>query len=272
MFNHNGKLVSEITLTPTENYFPVFDNPPIQECIRIEQGKILLWEAHYFQIMGNMRLLRMDIPDHFSLEYLSTQILDTYNATPKESSAIATIYIYKTRAIHSQNTTSNVSFCIKIESGSSFFSQEREYTLGLYPENIIPVQNPFFAISSSSHDLTSIAKTFMFENNYDDCLLLNSDKNVARAVLGNLFIREGKVIKTPSFAEGGIKNAFREYFIDKIRELGYTIEETSVTLFEVQKAEEAFVISTKNGLKSIHHYLKNSYSVEVVNLLSKVSF
>ena len=47
------------------------------ETIRVVQGKILFWEEHYFRLMASMRILRMEIPMNFTLEYLQEEIYKT---------------------------------------------------------------------------------------------------------------------------------------------------------------------------------------------------
>ncbi len=40
-------------------------------------GKILFWEDHYFRLMASMRIMRMEIPMNFTMEFLEAQILET---------------------------------------------------------------------------------------------------------------------------------------------------------------------------------------------------
>jgi branched-chain amino acid aminotransferase len=39
--------------------------------------KIFFWEDHYFRLMASMRIMRMDIPMDFTMEFLEAQILKT---------------------------------------------------------------------------------------------------------------------------------------------------------------------------------------------------
>ena len=38
----------------------------ITEKFRVEHGRIIFWEAHYFRLMAAMRIMRMDIPMSFT--------------------------------------------------------------------------------------------------------------------------------------------------------------------------------------------------------------
>lgn len=39
----------------------------IVENIRVEAGKLIFWELHYFKMMASMRILRMEIPMSFTM-------------------------------------------------------------------------------------------------------------------------------------------------------------------------------------------------------------
>src|SRR5690606_2951162 len=50
------------------------------ETLKVVHGKILFWEDHYFRLMASMRILRMDIPMAFTMEYLEEEVLKTVSA------------------------------------------------------------------------------------------------------------------------------------------------------------------------------------------------
>ena len=77
------------------------------------------------------------------------------------------------------------------------------------------------------------------ENDLDNCILLNERKGVVEATNGNIFIIKNKVIKTPALTEGCIKGVLRKKIIEIVeKHPEYTIEETTISPFEIQKADE----------------------------------
>ena len=44
------------------------------ETLRVSAGKIFFWEDHYFRLMASMRILRMEIPMNFTLEFLEEEV------------------------------------------------------------------------------------------------------------------------------------------------------------------------------------------------------
>ena len=58
------------------------------ETIKGVNGQLFFWEDHYFRLMASMRILRMDIPMHFSMEFLEEEIKKTIRAADLVSSPL----------------------------------------------------------------------------------------------------------------------------------------------------------------------------------------
>lgn len=87
-----------------------------------------------------------------------------------------------------------------------------------------------------------VGSIFAHENELDNCLLLNNHKNVVEALNGNLFLVNGSVIKTPPLSEGCMNGIIRKELIKIIEKTeGLTLEETPISPFELQKADELFM-------------------------------
>ena len=77
MLNYNGNLVAfdDVKITPNNRAFKYGDS--VFETIKVVHGKLVFWEEHYFRLMASMRMLRMNIPMNFTLEFLEEQLLKT---------------------------------------------------------------------------------------------------------------------------------------------------------------------------------------------------
>jgi branched-chain amino acid aminotransferase len=75
-------------------------------------------------------------------------------------------------------------------------------------------------------------------------LMLNHQGQVAECTGDNIFIIDGKTIRTPHPSSGILAGITRQTLIDIAREKGYTVEETFLTPFEVYSADEAFLTGT----------------------------
>tara|TARA_Y100000588_G_scaffold381558_1_gene467429 strand:+ start:549 stop:896 length:348 start_codon:yes stop_codon:yes gene_type:complete len=76
MINFNGELLqeNEASLSITNRGYAYGDS--VFETIRVINGKVMFWEDHYFRLMASMRIMRMEIPNEFSPEFLEEQIIN----------------------------------------------------------------------------------------------------------------------------------------------------------------------------------------------------
>ena len=74
MINFNGSIVSNDANLLTHNRSFLYGDA-VFETVKIVNSKILFLEDHYFRLMSSMRIVRMEIPMNFTLEYLEEQIL-----------------------------------------------------------------------------------------------------------------------------------------------------------------------------------------------------
>ena len=80
MLNFNGNI------TPKDESKLSFENRGYKygdglfETLKVVNGKIFFWEDHYFRLMASMRIMRMDIPMEFTMEFLEEEILKTVEA------------------------------------------------------------------------------------------------------------------------------------------------------------------------------------------------
>ena len=145
---------------------------------------------------------------------------------------------------------------------------------GLYPINLYHKERtPYFI----DHKSTACAVGYLIqksgyedfaariakENNYDNCLLLNTNKNIIEALNGNIFLVKDNVIKTPPLADGCLKGVIRDQLIEMIsKSADYDLIETSIAPFELQKADEIFITNVIQGIKPVTKFRKKMYATE----------
>ncbi|PTM08050.1 MAG: aminotransferase class IV, partial [Bacteroidetes bacterium] len=135
-----------------------------------------------------------------------------------------------------------------------------------------------------SADLLSTLKTnnrlinvtgsiFAKENDLNNCLLLNTQKNVVEALNANLFLVKDNIIKTPPLSDGCIKGIMRKQIIDIVTLMpDFILEEASISPFELQKADELFLTNVIMGIQPITKYRKKEFENKVArNLLGKLN-
>ncbi|MCB0467089.1 MAG: aminotransferase class IV, partial [Aequorivita sp.] len=123
-------------------------------------------------------------------------------------------------------------------------------------------------LKTNNRLINVLGSIFAKENDYQNCLLLNENKQVVEALNGNIFMVSGNNIKTPPLTDGCLNGILRKQLISILKKMqDFTIEESSVSPFELQKADEIFITNTINGIVSITKYRKKEFTNEVAKQL-----
>ena len=77
MVNLNGTLQSTQEGKVSINNRGLQYGDAVFETLKVVSNRINFWEDHYFRLMASMRILRMEIPMTFSMEFLEFHFLKT---------------------------------------------------------------------------------------------------------------------------------------------------------------------------------------------------
>lgn len=239
------------------------------ETLRFSGGKIYFWEDHYFRLMASMRILRMEIPMNFTMEFLEEEILRTINSSEKKRAAVRVkIIVWRKTGGKYTPTTNEVDYAISFEKLEEPFYTlaETDCEIELFKDHFIN-SGLLSTLKTTNRIVNILGSIYAKENNYDNCLLLNENKQVVEALNGNIFLISGNIVKTPPLSEGCLNGIMRKQLIAIIKLLpGFSLEETSISPFELQKADEIFITNTIQGIVSVTKYRKK----EFVNSTAKI--
>ncbi len=264
MININGAILedSEAYLSVDNRGFAYGD--AVFETIKVN-SKPLFWEAHYFRLMASMRILRMEIPMHFTPEFLESQIMDLVDTqSEKAKSYRVKLTVFRATGGYYTPTSNTVKFTIALAPLDSdiYNSHTDSCEIELFKDYFI-APNLLSTLKTNNKAINVVGSIFAKENNYDNCLLLNTNKNIIEALNGNVFLVKDNVIKTPPLADGCLKGIIRDQLIDMISKSdNYDLIETSISPFELQKADEIFITNVIQGVKPVTKFRKKTYTTE----------
>lgn len=264
MININGTILkdSEAYLSVDNRGFAYGD--AVFETIKVN-SKPLFWEAHYFRLMASMRILRMEIPMHFTPEFLESQIMDLVDTqSEKAKSYRVKLTVFRATGGYYTPTSNAVKFTIALAPLDSdiYNSHTDSCEIELFKDYFI-APNLLSTLKTNNKAINVVGSIFAKENNYDNCLLLNTNKNIIEALNGNVFLVKDNVIKTPPLADGCLKGIIRDQLIDMISKSdNYDLIETSISPFELQKADEIFITNVIQGIKPVTKFRKKTYTTE----------
>ena len=275
MINFNGELLSEQQAKLSVFNRGLAYGDALFETLKTLNGKILFWEDHYFRLMASMRILRMEIPMAFTPEFLESQILELLPQQESNSNSYRVKFtVFRKEGGFYAPLTNDVSYFITAQAldADLYLLNSSTYKVELFKDFYV-TPGLLSTLKTNNKVLNVLGSVYAKENKYQNCLLLNTNKNIVEALNGNLFLVKGNVIKTPPLEDGCLKGIMRKQVIEIIKKIpDYEFEETSISPFELQKADELFVTNVIQGLQPITAYRKKTFKTTVSqNILAKLN-
>jgi len=275
MININGNLVENKDATISVFNRGLAYGDSVFETIRVINGKIIFWEAHYFRLMSSMRIMRMEIPSSFSPEFLEEEILELLKAENLiNSPARIRFTVFRTSGGYYRPDTLDIEYIITSEKLDDpfYLLKEEPYEVELFKDHYV-TSGLLSTIKSNNRAVNVLGSIFAKENDYNNCLLINENKQVVEALNGNIFLVNGNKIKTPPLKDGALNGISRKQILSIVGLMEeFEIEETSISPFELQKADEMFISNVIVGIQSVSKYRKKEYGNDVAKqLLTKLN-
>ncbi len=275
MVNFNGNILQEAEASLSIHNRGFNYGDALFETIKVSYNKVLFWEDHYFRLMASMRILRMEIPMSFTLEFLEAEILELIESKNQAQSTVRVkLMVSRKEGGLYAPVTNDVDYLITTKPLDSDFYEfnEIEYRVDLYKDHYIS-PSLLSTLKSNNRLINVIANIYAKENGLNNCLLLNTDKSVVEALNANIFLVKDDIIKTPPLSDGCIKGVLRKQIIDIINLIPeFTLEEASISPFELQKADELFLTNTIAGIQPISSYRKKNFRTDgSKNILAKLN-
>lgn len=254
LVNLNGNLVSKSAA------FFGFDHPAItgseiiQEKLRLFQGDFLFAERHYFHLMANMRMARMNIPMSFTPDFFYAEL----NKLIEESNLENALFTFN--VCQNFHTTD---FWISARVLTSDFLFKTDFEIDQYRET--HVDNGFHQRIHFTEPHKSMLRIFAVENELSDLILLNEQKFIARAIEGNIFVIKDNKLSTPKLEDG----AFDDVLRSRILHAGHIaphfdqVKEENIFPFALMQADEVFIAVNGEGIYSVSRFRKKSYTTEI---------
>ena len=269
MINCNGTLLENNTILSTQNRGYTYGDA-LFETIKVVSGNILFWEDHYFRLMASMRIMRMEIPMNFTMEFLEAQIQQTLHAnTLVNVSSRVKLQVHRNEGGLYEPSTNDISYVISVNPTSEDFYllNETFYEVDLFKDYYVS-PSLLSTLKTNNKALNVVGSIYAKENNLNNCLLLNTNKQVVEALNGNVFLVKGNTIKTSPLSDGCLKGVMRTQLINIIKVLPeYELVEDSISPFEIQKADEMFITNVITGIQPVSKYRKKVFGNDVSKLL-----
>ena len=265
MINFNGELLfkESIKLTTDNRGFKYGDG--IFETVKVVNKKVVFWEDHYFRLMASMRMLRMKIPMEFTLEFLEKEILKTVAVLEEVTSYRVRLNVFRKDGGLYTPKTNEIDYLI--EASELNYKTKEVYQVDVF-KDFYNYSGLLSTVKTNNRMINTLASIYANENDLENCVLLNERKGVVEVTNGNIFVVKDNVVKTPALTEGCIKGIVRSKVIEILsKNKDFTIEETAISPFEIQKADEVFITNAIVGIQAVTKYKKKSFTTELSSKL-----
>ena len=197
MTNLSGNLIDTSGVLGADNRAFLFGDG-VFETVKIVAGRILFLEDHYFRLMSAMRIVRMEIPMDFTMEFFESEILKTAATQNALEAGRARITVFRNPGGFYLPTNRHVSWLITASSleSKAYTLENSHYEVDIFKDFYVTAQL-LSTIKTTNRMVNITGSIFADENGLDNCLLLNESKNVVEALQGNLFMLTGNQLVTP---------------------------------------------------------------------------
>jgi branched-chain amino acid aminotransferase len=233
------------------------------ETMKVYKGKILLYDYHAERIFRSLAILKMEPPKLFTAEKFQTeieQLCQKNNCT--ELARVRLSFFRGNGGLYDGDRT--VQFLIECWPLNNSINEMNEngLVIDIYPEARKSC-DVFSGIKSANFLPYTMAAEYAKENKLNDCIVLNTDGNIADTTIANIFLVSGDNIITPSNDQGCVQGVMRKYVLTKLKEHNYNVQERPVGIGDLEKADEVFLTNAVNGIRWVKQFRDTAYAKQV---------
>lgn len=235
-------------------------------------------DDHFLRIIKAAKVLKIHLPEYFSLVYLRKQVSGLLSRCKLFQAARVKLTVLRSgEGLYiPQTSIADIIIEASFLGKGKYELNEQGITVGIYNEFAKP-KLPYLQFKSLNAQIYVLASIFAQQNNYDDVLLVNETGKIVEATSSNFFAVREKNIYTPSLNTGCVRGVMRKQIIKIAIELGYNIHETdSIDEDFILQMDELFLTNAMVGTKFISGFKNRRYynrnSKKIIGLLNEVAF
>jgi len=266
--NFNGKLLEKdkYSLELSNRAFRFGDS--IFETIRVFNGKIIFISQHYNRLIKTLGIVKINIPEFFTEEYLNSEIIKLINnkLTPNARVRL-TIWRKSSSNIYFVDGSDSFDFVIEYSelTDNNFSNNINDYEIDIF-EDIYKPTGILSQIKSNNVLLHSIAGSVVKEKSINNIVLLNEKGCITEAVNANIFIVKNEIIITPKSSDGCVEGIMRNNIVEIIKkQTSYKVEIRSIHKNELLSCDEIFLTNSIIGIQSVMKYKNTNYYTRITS-------
>jgi len=241
------------------------------ESIRVVNGEVYNFEAHFTRLIEGMRVFNIETPEYFTIEYFENQIksLIQHNGIHKGGRVKLTIY-RKGEVASYYSETNEPGFIIEAE---SFSSNEFELStdgidIDVFDEITKPL-NKYASFKTTNAFFYVSAIHAAKEKGLGDHLLINEKMNIIESTNSNFFIVSNGILYTPPLSSGCVGGTMRMKVINLALANNIKVYESPITAGHLLFCDEIILTNAIQGIKWVRSYKTKRFFHKMADQLVK---
>jgi branched-chain amino acid aminotransferase len=238
------------------------------ETIKVVNEKMPLFDLHMERMNQGMAILNIQLPDHYTADYLTQIILDLCSRNNINGAARIRITIFRGNGTLFATEDQYASIVIQAEplAGDYLSLNENGYSIDVCP-GIQKSCDQLSNIKSNNYLPYVMAAQYARQQQLNDCLVLNTHNRICDGTIANVFRIHQNTIYTPPLSEGGVAGVMRKYLLTELPKSGYTVQEKICTPEDLEAASEVFLTNALYGIRWVGKFRNKEYSNKMVTEL-----
>jgi len=237
------------------------------ESIRVVSGKTKYLDFHLERMQQGLNALEIDCSQG-DIEILKVCIEQLLIKNEIERGATLRIIAQRSGLGKYAPESNQVFFYIETErlSTDNYTLNREGHKLGI-SQNVTIYPSQFSGLKTLNAIQYVMAAKEKEESNFDELILLDADGYLVEGTSSNLFLIRQNIAYTPHLKHGAIEGVMRRVVINKLKQLGLEVKETSIETSDLEQAEEIFFTNSIKGIQWVSSYSKKRYFKKIASTL-----
>lgn len=243
------------------------------ETMKVASKNILLETYHFERLFAGLRLLQFEIPKLLTRKKLCKEVLLLAEKNNCGDLARIRLSVFRGNGgvYDEERTPQYLIECWPLNESLNRLN-ENGLVIDVFPAARKSCDS-FSHLKSANYLPYTMAAIYAKANKLNDCLVLNTDGNIADGTIANIFLIKEGVVITPGPDQGCVNGVMRRHLLEKMKDAGYSIQENPVSVSTLEEADEIFLTNAISGIRWVKQFREKVYSnnltVEIYNRFIK---
>jgi aminodeoxychorismate lyase len=264
-FNYNGKLFKEDEPAIAVCSRGLRYGDGIFETMKWLNGKLILADEHFARLWKGLQTLQFDIPVHFTPEKITAAVSALVKKNNHTNGARVRLTIIRGNgglydAVNHQPNYIIETWALPEDNG---LLNSNGLITGIYDE----VKKSCDLLSNVKHNNYLpyvMAALYAKKQKWNDAIILNTKGNICDSSIANIFIIKDSIFFTPHLKEGCVAGVMRGHIIHFLKNAGYTVQETAVTVPDILTADEVFLTNSIYNIRWVQRAENKEYNNQLI--------